>query len=769
MLKKLNLKTTSKDSHEIRNAVQTYREAFMANGIRKIGCGRGWPIGAACSAVAIASALGAPAALAQTGVGADARDTIVVTATRRDETVLEVPQSIQVLGGENLERLDVTGIEGITGLAPNLNLEGGTKLGGGFNIRGISALSNESTQFATVGLYYGETAISDGFFNFDLATFDVNRVEILKGPQGTLYGEGSLGGTIRLIPNAPNVTEFEARALGRVSATESGGTNYQGAGVVNIPLIEDRLALRVTASYLDQSGFIDSAVEEDFNSRETTYIRAALGWEVTDALTVTPSFLYQQLDANGFNLDGISSPDLTNTSANDDNLDETLKIYALDIEYDFGWANLVSASSYFTREQDGVDDDLFTNAIINSIGVPSPSSPQVFDRERSAFSQEVRLVSQNDAPFDWLIGGYYRNRDVLDDVLIEDEAFSALLPVPIFDRDLDIEYEQFAVFGELSYEILPQLTLTGGIRWFDETIEGVSSLGSVQPIPVAPGLGFVTDFDRPVSINESDVLFKGAVDYQVTDNALVYFLFSQGVRPGGVNEGILDFLDVLTPDEEAALSTYNQDSLNNYEIGLKSSFLDGAVTATLSGFLIGWSGVQLDQEISPGLAVVINAGSAQTTGLEFELAASPHERFDFGIAFGLNDAEISEEFTIRAGEVIADGAPLPFAPEFSGNLFGEYRHPLSDDNYAFARFDARHIGERFNEVPTSANPGTTLADYQILDAQIGVEFGRLRGTVFATNLTDERAELRAVGIGLPPAGIVRNRPRTIGFSLEARY
>lgn len=743
----------------------------MASSGQKTRYGRGWSFGAACSVFAIASAWGTPAALAQAAAGSDAGapERIIVTATRRAETVLEVPQSIQVLGGENLERLDVTGIEGITGLAPNLNLEGGTKLGGGFNIRGISALSNESTQFATVGLYYGETAISDGFFNFDLATFDVNRVEILKGPQGTLYGEGSLGGTIRLIPNAPNLDGLEARALGRVSWTKKGGTNYQGAGVVNVPLIEGRLALRVTGSYQAQSGFIDSAAEDDFNTRDTAYVRASLGWSVTDALTVTPSFLYQQLDAQGFNLDGISSPELANVSANDDSLDETLKIFVLDVEYNFGWANLVSASSYFTREQDGVDDDIFTNAILNSVGVPSPGTPQTFDRERTAFSQEIRLVSPGDGPLDWLIGGYYRNRDVLDDVLIDDPVFTSILGVPIFDRDLDIEYEQFALFGEVSYEILPRLTLTGGVRWFDETIEGVTSLGSVQPIPVPPGLGFVTDFDRPVSISESDFLFKGAVDYQLNDNALLYFLFSQGVRPGGVNEGILDFLDVFTPAEEAAFATYNQDSLNNYEIGLKASFLDGAVTANLSGFVIDWSEVQLDQQISPGLAVVINAGSARTTGVEFDLTASLHERFDFGVAFGLNDAEISEEFMISAAEVIADGAPLPFAPKFSGNLYGEYRHPLSDDNHAFVRFDIRHVGERFNEVPTSNNPGTTLDDYQILDAQIGLEFGRLRGTIFMTNLTDERAEMRAVGIGFPPAGFVRNRPRTIGFTLEARY
>lgn len=725
-------------------------------------------------ALAVASSWYPPAALAQDAASADTDDieimeAIVVTATRRDETLLEVPQSIQVLGGERLESLDITGIEGIAGLAPNLNLEGGTKLGGGFNIRGISALSNESTQFATVGLYYGETAISDGFFNFDLATFDVDRVEILKGPQGTLYGEGSLGGTIRLIPNAPDLYTVEARALGRVSGTKSGGANYQGAGVVNIPLVEDRLALRVTGSYQDQSGFIDSAVEEDFNTRQTAYIRASLGWAVTDALTVTPSFLYQRLDADGFNLDGISSPDLTNISANDDGLDETLKIYALDVDYDFGWATLVSASSYFSRQQDGVDDDIFTNAILAGAGLSSPGTPQFFDRERSAFSQEIRLVSQSDGSFDWLIGGYYRNRDVLDDVIIDDPVISAVFGDPVFDRDLDVQYEQVAVFGEVNYEILPRLTITGGLRWFDEAIKGVSSLGSIQPIPVAPGLAFVTDFDRPVAIDESDVLFKAAVDYEVTDDLLVYFLFSQGVRPGGVNEGILDFLDVLTPAEEAALTTYGQDSLNNYEVGLKASLLDGAVTASLSGFLIGWSDVQLDQQISPGLAVVINAGSARTTGIEFEVAARPHERFDVGLAFGLNDAEINEEFTISAGNVIADGAQLPFAPQFSGNLYGEYRHPLSGGNTAFARFDARHVGERLNQVPTSNNPGFVLDDYQILDAQVGVEFGRIRATVFATNLTDQRAELNAIGVGLPPAGIVRNRPRTIGFTLQAWY
>ena len=733
---------------------------------------RGLRFGSACSALALASAIGIEGALAQALSG---DDEIIVSATRRDQAVLDIPQSIQAVKGEDLELIGANGVEEVVDYISNLNLQPGRKLGGGFNIRGVSELSGEATQFATVGLYYDETPISDGFFNFNLATFDLNRVEVLKGPQGTLYGEGSLGGTVRLIPNAPSFDGYQARTLLRVSTTKGGGEEYQVSGVVNAPLIEDLAALRVTASYLDDGGFIDTAVAEDFNTRETTFVRAALLLTPTDRLTFEPSFMFQDNSAQGVNYDQVATSDLSNTSSGPDTLEEQLKIYSLKTNYDFGWAELTSATSYFDRDQTGIDDDLAVNTIINLLIVPalpagtpdSPATSQIFHRQRKAFTQELRLVSATDGPFSWIVGGFYRDRDVRDDVSIDNDTLGLLGDPRIFRRNLDVEYEQIAFFGEASYEITPRLTVTGGLRWFEETISGDTAFGTLSGITFVEGA-------RAVSIKEDDVLFKGALSYDVSEDALVYAQFSQGVRPGGVNEGIIDFTDLLTPEEEDALATFGQDSTNNYEIGLKASAFAGRLDVSAAAFLIDWNDVQVDRNVSIGNDAIVNAGKARSVGGELEISARPSERFEISASLGVNDAATRGDSVINetSQEFIPDGADLPFAPNVSGSVFAQYAHPLGDEAEGFLRVGARHVGERKSMIDTSSLSGMVLGDYQEVDLFAGVSFGAVRGTFFVQNVMDERAELDAVFFNLLGdvlAGYVRNRPRTFGFTLEASF
>ena len=225
---------------------------------------------------------------------------VVVTASRRETDAFDLPQSIQSVTGETIRQLGLSNVENITALVPNLNLNYSTKRGGGFNIRGIAALSEQFSQFATVGVYVDETPISDGFANFDIALYDIERVEVLRGPQGTLYGEGSLGGTVRLITRKPQLDEFAAQIATSIEDTKDGDMSYRVDGMLNIPLAQDRAALRISASYNDLGGFLDTTVgpgetvNEDVNEVENAYVKAGLLVDASDKLDLTFDLIYQK-------------------------------------------------------------------------------------------------------------------------------------------------------------------------------------------------------------------------------------------------------------------------------------------------------------------------------------------------------------------------------------------------------------------------------------------------------------------------------------------
>lgn len=731
------------------------------------------------SSVAAVALCIAPQAFAQSEADDETvvLDEVLVTAARRSQSILDVPQSMQALGGAMLEDLVINSVEDVAALAPNLNVETNRKIGGRFNIRGFGDQDGAFTAFSTVGTYIDDTPLTDARANLQAALFDIDRVEVLRGPQGTLYGEGSLAGTVRIITNRPDVNEFSGKGLARAEITDGGDPSYRVAGVINVPLVKGVTALRVTASRDDVGGFMDSApwqagtpISRNVNGSSADYVRAALQFEPNAQITIRPSYTYENISAKAGPIDSIALPAFVGYSNGPDSFSDKLRIAALEADFDFGWATLTSSTSYYERDFASIDDDLGANTIIDLFIAPSTATTQDFSRQTETLSQEFRLVSSDATPLTWLAGVFYRKKDMSEDTLILNDTINAIVGNPnIFFQDNEARFEQHAVFGELNYSLTDRLTVTGGMRWFEEQARSSLQFG-VFDLGV---FGFVLNPEITPDFSENGTLFKGALTYQVQDNLTLYALYSEGYRPGGVNDRLVDLTGMLTPGQLAALSTYNRDETANYEAGLKGRFLDGRLSFNLSAFSIDWNDTQVATQPIPGANVVVNADGVRSSGFEADFAARVSDALRVGGAVGNADAKTVSD-TDSASGLIPRGSPLAHAPLWSGNVYAEYLYSLGNARDLRLRIDARYTGKRFNGVEIVGQPATELEAYTLLNATAGYETPDWSFNLYVNNLTNENAQLNAMMfddglVGNLVAGYVRARPRTVGVQLRARF
>src|SRR5437868_3464376 len=350
-----------------------------------------------------------------------ALEEVIVTAQRREQDVQDVANSLQVITGEQIDTLGQVEFEDyistISGVGFNKSGEGSNKIA----LRGISSFTENrygvTDSVSTVGLYIDEIPLAGAGSLPDLALFDLRRIEVLKGPQGTLYGEGAMGGAIRMITNAPEFDAFSGKTVATLSSTEHGGVNYQARGMVNLPLAQDRVAMRIVGSYRDDSGFIDNVTtgERDLNSLRQWSVRALLRAQVTDNFSVDLFQLHDDQRLDGLNRQTIGLDDFKTDLHENEYSDNTVDVSALTLRYDFGFAALSSVSSYFKTERNfssrfpvGLDGFL---ALFGLPAVGSVSESLGFEDHPETFTQELRLVSQGDQRVDWVAGAFYRDRD----------------------------------------------------------------------------------------------------------------------------------------------------------------------------------------------------------------------------------------------------------------------------------------------------------------------------------------------------------------------
>jgi outer membrane receptor protein involved in Fe transport len=769
--------------------------------------GSRWALLSRVSLIALFAAAFPFAARAQDGAGAVGTDEIVVTARKRAETVQDAPLSIQAFGAAQLEQLNVASFEDYARFTPSVAFVSEGPGQSKVVIRGIA----ESTGAADGGgrssaaLYLDEQPITVDASSPDPRIVDVERIEVLSGPQGTLYGASSQSGTIRIITNKPNASAFSGYGEATLRTMEEGEGSYDVNGALNIPLVEDRLALRVTGYDAEDGGFIDNILGttpggtvdnadvagDDINTSHTTGARIAARWEINADWSATAAYLFQDVDVDGRSdydpaLGDLQAVRFFNETFNDE-WDQT----ALTLEGDLGFADLVVTGAYFNRKVAYINDNTAYDQYLSTLAAYLPlydfgPDPTGFndgrsDDKRTTF--EARLASKdNGSRWGWIVGAFYQdgengftlNSHVTDfensggfanaQAALALAGAPALAPTDVyFYQTGRYEQQQFAVFGELSFDLTETLTATIGGRWYDA--EGTGRLrtqlpfGAPETVLDANDNPVVTLEDSRLDYSEDGFLTKVNLTYKATDDALIYATYSEGYRLGGGNRQ-RPFL--------AVPAQYKSDFLTNYEVGWKTQWDDGRVTFNGAAFFMVWEDIISDianpDPDGPIFFVTVNAGEAEVTGIELEGAWRPFERFELGGSATFLNAELTKP---SAQLPLPEGARLPVSPEVKWAVYAEYRLAaefLGAEPYL--RADYSFTGDSVNSIDPSV--AATQESYTLLNLQAGLDAADWSFNVFVNNVADERAQL-FVNPNFFDTRITPSRPREIGITLRRSF
>ncbi|MFN7175745.1 MAG: TonB-dependent receptor [Thermaurantiacus sp.] len=723
------------------------------------------------AAVLAASATAAPGQAGQPQPAAQTDD-IIVTASRRSDRLIDVPQSVQVLGGETIERIAAASLQdvvnqlsGVTGFATGTGKAR-------FNIRGLQSVSGGVIDSATVGYYLDETPLASAAITPDVILEDLERIEVLKGPQGTLYGEGSLGGTIRLVTRQPVLGRLEAGLFGEVAGTRDGDASGRVSGVVNLP-VADWGALRVVGSWLNLGGFIDDATsgERNVNGSELSNLRTLFRIVPADGLDLQFGWVRQR--ASG-------GPEPFQAPGEDRALRQAFPQVFSD-RFDLGTATLrwrgeavevVYAGSRYVRQRRELRDERSSTLLLEAFfGFPFNAGLEedTVSPERT-WTHELRVLSTGDGPFRWLVGGFHKNRRVGLQSTSFAPDLEALLPGlgDVFSIDIATRFLETAAFGEVSYTLADAIRVTGGARYFRQTYRGTTR-STLIGVDDETGLPIINDTEaQSISQETSKPLFKLGLDWKPSDDSIVYALFSQGVRGGGVNTRL--FLPEIP-------RTYGPDRANSFELGARYVAPGQRLSLGVSLFRIDWFDLQVPIVPAEGIDFIVNAGRARSQGVELEGSLTPARGLRVGGTFSLVDATLREPVSLappgsEASVVVPAGSRLPQVARESFSLFSELDGPIASGLDGFARLDLTHVGARQSGLPIAvdgvvAEPATRLPAYTLVNLRAGVTRGPLELALFAENLFDQRALLATSTPDVE--GFLINRPRTIGINARLRF
>ncbi len=763
-------------------------------------------------------------------------DEIIVTASKRASTIQDLPFSVNAQTEADIQRTGATNLEDVSRNVAGLSIQ---NLGPGqsqVGIRGVSAgqiVRDQPGVKEQVGVYLDESVISLSLFTPDLDLFDLNRVETLRGPQGTLFGSGSVGGTIRYITNQPKLGEFEGLVEANVNSVTDGEIGGHGKGMVNVP-VGDKAALRIVGYYTEYAGFIDAlqeggGVKEDVNSGDREGVRVAMRFEPTENIAITPRVIYQETNTDGFNRQEVfnlfANPFTTTRPAVtfserqqflllDEAFEDETTIADLTLEVGMGSMDLTSITSYTDRSiLVSRDASALTGSVsVDPLGFPEADillpSNLLDTTDVKQWTQEVRLASNGDGRLQWLVGAFYSDTErdyaqrlptpgydaATDATLGAGESAGAYPPGlgygpdSPYNSDLPYDLTQYAVFGEATYDITDQLSLTAGARYYDFEEERSFISG-----------GVFSNLDNRFDKTDSDgVTPRVMVKYDVSDAVSVNAQASQGFRLGGVN----DPLNVpLCTDEDEAIfggfQSYDDETMWNYETGVKIN--SGGVTFNAAVFHTEISDLQVTLDAgSCSSRISFNVPDAHTTGVEFEISGEPVEGLEVSFAGSLLEAEFDSTVRDGNGDTIGgieDGNRLASVPEIQLAAAATYSFPLNiggGSSEGFVGASLQYIGDRYtqpsdqvagagdfvSDLPYGGAPGTDvtsvdleLDDYTIINLNAGIDFDVWSVLAYVTNVADENAELafdRERG-GRARLGTHTNQPRTVGLTTRFRF
>ena len=709
---------------------------------------------------------------------ADADEEIIVTAQKREQTLIDVPQSVSVVGGETLERQQATSFQDYLKLVPGLNLNQSTPGVGRLVLRGI----NTGGVASTVAVYVDETVFgsSSGQSNgailaADVDPFDIARIEVLRGPQGTLYGASSLGGVLKFVTNAPRTDRFEGRVRGSVETVKGGDLSYFGNALINVPLTST-LAVRASGFYRKFGGFIDSIgtagsdVQEDINDTRSYGGRASLLWEPSELLSIRLSAHLQNLNTDASSAvesDSETSRTLYGRLTQSQFLPEftnvRYRVFNGTATFDLGFGDLVSATSYSTLKQ-RFRGDLTTqfSPLISAIfGAPNEFLIRQ-STEVERFTQELRLASDADGRFEWLVGGYFTREEGLID-----QSFDAVTPgtltsvagLPLLGEALiPSQYDEYAGFANATVYFGERFDLTFGGRFS----RNEQSASQITDGVLAGGPGAIVD-ERS---SDNVFTFSVAPKFNLTDRASIYARAAKGYRPGGPN--------ILPPEAPAGTpATYESDSLVSYEVGIKAETPDRRFSIDVAAFYIDWSDIQLFAVVN-GFGINVNGAGATSKGAEFTATLRPVP----GLALSANGAYTNARLTDDTGPIVGgtDEDRLPYTPEFSVAANADYEWTLGGETEAFVGGSFRYLTRQpagFDAAFQTENGRQRyLPSYEVVDLRAGLDFGRFQIEAYARNLTNSAGKSSLEGVDNVPNGAVLTgviRPRSFGLTLGAGF
>lgn len=695
---------------------------------------------------------------------------VVVTAQKRVERAHDVPSSVSVVGQVQLESLHVSQLTDLSGYLPSVQIESnGTPGQTSITVRGIPSLGGS----AVVGTYLDDTPVgsSNNFaqgsaFALDMLPYDVARIEVLRGPQGTLYGASAMGGLLKYVTNDPDLGVLGGRVGMGVSAVDGASANGSEArAMVNVPIIKDQLAARLSVSNNRTPGYIDNALtgQSDINRTQQQYGRAAVLWQPNADFKLKFSALRQKIDAKDVSrvsLDAVTEQPIYGAKTAGKRADEPFinrfDYYSLSLGYDLHWADLMYASSYSkTKTLRIVDQSSQYGLAYPLLGdFPVGSSAYTFDLNLKKITQELRLTSKQGSAIEWLVGAFHTKETSTNRQHVTAQTLDgASLPGldPLFDAQLPATYKEQALYGDLTYKLTGQFDVTGGLRY--------SRNRQAYRENVTAGV-LAPPSDNYSSSHESVTTYMFSPRYHLNSDNMLYLRVASGYRPGGPNGS----LPGVPPDVKA-------DKLVNYEAGIKSFFLKKRVSVELAAYQIDWKGIQLNALTDTGLSYTANGGTAKSKGVELTTTfrLTPAWRLGFNSAY--TNARLTQDAPSVRGK---DGDKLQAIPDYTASLTSDYNFSAGDAWFGHVGGGYGWTGSR-NTGESSDPMSRRLGSYGILNLNADISKGAWTVRGYAKNLLNNKTPTSLYNVQNALTGelvelwAIRTQPRTIGVELELSF
>ncbi|MCC7268129.1 MAG: TonB-dependent receptor [Caulobacteraceae bacterium] len=725
---------------------------------------------------------------AERPAAATAVEEVIVTATRRTERLQDVPLAVTTFSQEQLTAKGIVGYEGLAQQTPGVVLNRASANFNNFTARGISTNGYNANLQSTVAVYIDELPISANGNStiLDPTLYDVERIEFLRGPQGTLFGSGSLAGALRILTKAPDPSGFDASALVDVGVTGDDSLRQRYNGMLNVPLVEDQLALRLVGYYRHEEGYIDNlgTGKENANTLVAGGGRAVLLWEPTDRLSLKLLASHESSQPRDSNT---VSPALgldKRVSDRPDRFTGKMTNYNATLNYQFDGAKLTSSTTFSEFNQRFYVDlaGTFAGAIAFALDA---------DGYDDTFVQEARLVSDPGGRIDWVLGGFYfeRRRDVDFGYRSSPQFLAARgitgLPDEYYQRLFSYaKQHEKALFGELTYRFTDDLWVTGGLRYGSIDAQAFTEAGGYNSNYLTnalfgiPGPLTVTPIVAATGVKAKDTgpSYRLSLSWRPTPAVTTYAAVATGFRAPVVNAfggraSVIDPTDIVIP------AGAKSDDLINYEVGVRGRWLDGRLAANITAYYIDWNDIQVQaNRVSDSVQFATNIGGARSRGVEFEVLTIPAP--DLTVAFNgsINSAKVDQ---LTAAEAAFSGAVLGArlaGPRFQGSIVVNYGFDVMETARGNASVSVARWGSFPGSFPnTPGRPGVpsptydTTEAYTVVNGSLAVAFEKATVGVYVENLFDDRS----IAYVHPEAFVARRyatvRPRTIGVRVGYNF